>query len=77
MALFGLTACSDTTGSETYSTISINARDYTVRTRTVTRTDGSNYLTSAVRVGGHWRPCIVDSPGDCEKTALQGRDFPD
>lgn len=51
-----------------YSTVTTLGETYEVRTRTVTQ-GGRTYETSAVKVGPYYFPCVLDSPGDCEKVA--------
>ena len=66
-ACLPLFACGDV-GDTRYSSVTTLGETYTVRTRTVTQGDRT-YETSSVQVGPYWFPCIVDSPGDCEKVA--------
>lgn len=67
-----LSACGETENVR-YSTVMAFGEPYQVRTRTVTQGDRT-YETSSVKVGAYWFPCIVDSPGDCEKAAQTNYD---
>ena len=51
--------------NETLSTITLNGREYPLRTRTISGPDGS-YVQHSVKAQGTYRSCLPDSPGSCE-----------
>ena len=74
-ATLALCACGAEVQNESYSKVSTFEDTYDVRTRTVVRSNGSTYVTSAVDVRGYWSPCKIDSPGDCEAAARRGENM--
>jgi hypothetical protein len=74
-ALILLTGCADVR-NETYSTITLNGRDYDLRTRTVSGT-GNSFVQHSVLAYGTWRTCLPDSPGSCEGAVRQRDRFSD
>lgn len=63
-ALILLAGCADVQ-NETFSTITLNGRDYDLRTRTVSGAGGT-FVQHSVLAYGTWRTCLPDSPGSCE-----------
>ncbi len=63
-ALILLTACG-TVENETFSTMTINGRDYNFRTQTINGPQGT-YTVNAIQANnGSWRTCDPTYPLDC------------
>ena len=69
--LVALSGCAEVV-SETSSTITVNGRDYELRTRVI---DGQNgpFEQSSVIVDSRPYVCRPDSPGDCESAIRDAR----
>ncbi|MCV3270552.1 hypothetical protein [Roseobacter sinensis] len=72
LAVLAVGACA-TVADERLSTIVVDGREYTLRTRTIDGPTGT-YETTSARVRGKHFICIIDSPGDCEAAVRQGRE---
>jgi hypothetical protein len=75
MSLVFLTGCTDVQ-NETFGTITLNGRDYDLRTRTVSGASGA-FVQHSVLAYGTWRTCLPDSPGDCEAAVRRRERFSD
>ena len=66
-----LSACAEVE-NESYSTITLNGREYELRTRTMEGANGP-YVTHSVRVNTGYRTCDPDSPGSCQAAIRNSR----
>ncbi len=71
-AFLSLGACATVT-DERLSSIVVDGREYTLRTRTIDGPNGAFETTSAI-VRGKAFICKIDSPGDCEAAVRIGRE---
>ncbi len=72
LALLALGACA-TASADRLSTVTVDGREYELRTRTIDG-PGGQFETTSVRVRGGYALCKIDSPGDCAAAVRRGRE---